>query len=258
MHFKKNTNRQTGFTLVEVIAASVVMAAISLVSSTLLVSVLRTREAVVAQHEMDRQAAIALMRIEEHTRETAAIYIPNGHDTTRPILAIGYRFDDDNDGLFDEDAAGAADADHGVAGFDDDGDGVVDEGNVADDDEDGAIDEDPVDGTDNDGDGLIDEDFGADMDGTGGNDDDSDGSTNEDGAEAIIYFLDGTNLMEWHPDFGENVVARNVTSFAVTYEPAASLGSPAVTVQIQMLSYTGDTRTYRTRIASRNSGLYGS
>lgn len=250
--------RRRGFTLVEVIAASVVLAAISLVSSTLLVSVLRAREAVVAQHEMDRQAAIALMRIEDHTRETAAIYIPNNHSTTRPILAVGYRFDDDGDGQFDEDAAGSADADHGVAGFDDDGDGQVDEGDAADDDEDGAIDEDPLDGTDNDGDGLIDEDFGADMNGSGGNDDDSDGTANEDGAPAIIYYLDGTNLMEWHPDFGENVVAKNVTEFEAVYEPAASTtGLPAVTVEMTMLSYTGDTRTYRVRVTPRNHGLFG-
>ncbi len=249
---------RTGFTLVEVIAASVVLAAISLVSSTLLVSVLRAREAVVAQHEMDRHAAITLLRIEEHLRETVAIYIPNAHDTTRPILAVAYRFDDDNDGQFDEDAAGAADANHGVSGFDDDGDGAVDEGDPADDDEDGSVDEDPVDGTDNDGDGLIDEDFGADMDGAGGADDDGDGSDNEDGAGAIIYFVEDGDLMEWHPDLGENVVAKNVTSFDVTFEPAvSSLGLAAVTVEIAMQSYTGDVRNYRTRIAPRNLGLYG-
>lgn len=52
-----------------------------------------------------------------------AIYILNAHDITRGVLAVAYRLDDDNDGLFDEDAAGAADAFHGVTGFDDDGDG---------------------------------------------------------------------------------------------------------------------------------------
>jgi len=249
---------RAAFTLVELIAASVVLASISAVSSSLLDGVLRTRQAVDSQNRLDRMASIALLRIEEHTREAAAIYIPNAHDATRVVLAVGYRFDDDNDGLFDEDAKGAADAVHGVTGFDDDGDGSIDEGNVADDDEDGLVDEDPLDGVDNDGDGLIDEDFGADMNGTGGPDDDADGSTDEDGSPAIIYYVDGTDLMEWHPDLGGNVIAQNVTSFDVVYEPPASaLAMPAVTVTIGFLSASGETRTYRTRAVPRNFGLFG-
>jgi len=246
------------FTLVEVIAAAVVLAAIAAVSSSLLVSILNTRQAIAEQDQLDRMAAIAILRIEEHIRETSQIYIPNGHDLTRGILAIGYRFDDDGDGLFDEDATGAADAVHGVQGFDDDGDGSIDEGPIADDDEDGIADEDPLDGTDNDGDGLVDEDFPADMDGSGGNDDDNDGSTNEDPAPAIVYYLDGTNLMEWHPDLGTNVLARNVSDFRVTLEPAAdSTGWPALAIEIDMQSNTGESRNYRIRAVPRNNGLIG-
>jgi prepilin-type N-terminal cleavage/methylation domain-containing protein len=250
--------RRSGFTLIEVVVAAVVMASISLVSSALLVGVLKTREAVMAQHRLDRMAAIALLRIEENVRESTAIYIPNAHDTTRPVLAIAFRFDDDGDGLFDEDAAGAGDAFHGVTGFDDDGDGAVDEGAAGDDDEDGLVDEDPLDGTDNDGDGLIDEDFGPDMDGSGGDDDDGDGSTNEDGADAIVYYLDGTDLMEWHPIQGTNIVSRDVSGFRVTFEPAlSSLGSPAVTIEIDFVAVGGDVRSYRTRAMPRNLRLFG-
>jgi len=244
--------------LVELIAASVVLAAISLVSTALLVGVLRTQQAVSAQNELDRMASIALLRMEEHAREAAAVYIPNTHDTTRGILAVAYRFDDDNDGKFDEDAAAAVDGVHGVVGFDDDGDGSVDEGDPGDDDEDGTVDEDPVDNVDNDGDGMIDEDYGADMDAAGGADDDGDGLTNEDGLPAIVYYLDGSELMEWHPDLGSNTVARNVSRFAMTYEPAAGgLGWPAVVIELDLLASNGETRTFRTRAVPRNLGAFG-
>lgn len=247
------------FTLVEVMAAAVVMGSISLVSSALLVGVLRAHQAVGAQHRLDRMAAIVLLRIEEHTRESAAIYIPNAHDATRSVLAVSYRFDDDNDGKYDEDARGAADAFHGVTGFDDDGDGSIDEGSPDDDDEDGLVDEDPLDGVDNDGDGMIDEDFGADMDGSGGDDDDGDGSSDEDPIGAIVYYLDGTDLTEWHPDAGTNVMAHNVTRFDVTYEaPANALGLPAVVIEIDMTSPDGETRSYRTRAVPRNNALHSS
>ncbi len=250
--------QKNAFTLIEIIAASVVLAAISLVTSTLLVGVLRTQQAVMSQNRLDRMAAIAIWRIEEHVRESVAIYIPNNHDTTRGILAVSYRFDDDNDGLFDEDAAGAADANHGVLGFDDDGDGLIDEGDIADDDEDGSVDEDPIDGTDNDGDTLIDEDFGSDMNGAGGNDDDTDGATDEDGPSAIVYYVDGTDLMEWHPHLGTSIVARNVSDFRVTYEPPANnLALPAVVVEIDLNATDGETRAYRIRAVPRNYGLYG-
>ncbi len=254
----RRTSRQA-FTLVELIAASVVLASISLVSTALLISVLQTGRAVSQQDELDRLATIALLRMETHVRESVAIYIPNTHKLTRGILAVSYRFDDDNDGLFDEDGAGAADALHGVTGFDDDGDGLIDEGDPRDDDEDGLIDEDPINGIDNDGDGMIDEDYAADMNGVGGADDDGDLLIDEDGTAAIVYYVDGTDLMEWHPDLGSNVVAGNVSSFSVTYEPAASaLGTPAVVIQLNLLAVTGDVRNYRTRVTPRNYGLFGS
>jgi prepilin-type N-terminal cleavage/methylation domain-containing protein len=250
--------RPRAFTLVELIVAAVVLASISLVTSTLLVGVLKAQQAATSQNRLDRMTAIAIWRIEEHTREAVAIYIPNNHDTTRGILAVSHRFDDDGDGLFDEDAAGAADANHGVLGFDDDGDTLIDEGDPADDDEDGLIDEDPIDGIDNDGDTLIDEDFGADMDGAGGDDDDADGTTNEDGPSAIVYYIDGTDLMEWHPDHGTNAVAKNVTDFRVTYEPpTTAFGLPAVKIEIDLKAVDGETRTMRTRAVPRNHGLYG-
>ncbi|NOS99704.1 MAG: prepilin-type N-terminal cleavage/methylation domain-containing protein [Phycisphaerales bacterium] len=247
-----------GFTLVEVIAAAVVLAAISAVSSALLVGVLQTQRAVLEQQRLDRMATIALLRMESHTREAAALFIPNAHNVTRSILAVAYRFDDDGDGLFDEDPAGSADASWGVTGFDDDGDGAVDEGLPLDDDEDGAVDEDPFNGVDDDSDGCVDEDFGTDMDGVGVADDDLDLAVNEDGHDAIVYYLDGTDLYEWHPDLGGNVVAQNVSGLTVTYEaPADVLALPSVLIQLNLTAASGDTRTFRTRSTLRNNGLFG-
>ena len=85
--------------------------------------------------------------------------------------------DNDGDGLFDEDGKdpgvdddndGAIDEDP-INGFDDDNDGLIDEDPYVpiDNDGDGLFDEDPVDHIDNDGDGQFDEDQPGDMNGDG-------------------------------------------------------------------------------------------
>lgn len=160
--------------------------------------------------------------------------------------------DNDKDGRSDEDVG----ADHtndnaaGIAGIDDDGDGDIDESNAEDDDEDeddsGNKDEDEINGVDDDGDGAVDEDFMADMNndgwaGLGGFDDDGDGSVDESNKEdddededdtgnkdedwfdPVVFFLNGSTLVERRPnlnpadgnDFTEYVIADNVTRFRV-------------------------------------------
>ena len=159
--------------------------------------------------------------------------------------------DDDNDGEIDEDLPNDAHHDFqpGIMLVDDDGDGTVDEGSSwAEDDEDGLENEDPIDGIDNDGDGSIDEDPPSDSNGDGcpgicGVDDDSDGNIDggndddddeeggefEDGYDPVVFYLDGSSLIERMPvpwnedgistpdgpidgrDFVTSTIANNVT-----------------------------------------------
>jgi len=163
--------------------------------------------------------------------------------------------DDDNDGLFDEDLPNDNHHDFfpGIMLIDDDGDGTVDEGTGwAEDDEDGAENDDPLDNIDNDGDGSIDEDPASDNNGDGcpgicGVDDDSDGSIDEGSADdddedgntfddpydPVVFYLNGSQLIERMPapwdtdgisvpdgpvdgrDYIESVIAENVTRFRV-------------------------------------------
>ena len=152
--------------------------------------------------------------------------------------------DNDKDGLVDEDSGDDStnDGAPGIIGIDDDGDGSIDEGNNWDDDEDGSADEDQLDGIDNDGDGSIDEDpyaeangdnkpgiAGIDDDGDGSIDegtkwdDDEDGNGDEDWFDPVVFFLNGTTLMERLPDlnpsdgadFTEYTIADNVTHFRI-------------------------------------------
>jgi type II secretory pathway pseudopilin PulG len=164
--------------------------------------------------------------------------------------------DNDGDGLLDEDPTGDLTNDFatGVIGIDDDNDGQVDEAHSGsgpaedDDDEDGVANEDSWDGKDEDGDGTFDEDTKKDVshDGQAGligidddgdslidegdkNDDDEDGSVNEDWLDAVVYFLNGSQLMERMPninptdgtDYTEYVIADNVSSLRIERLPLA-------------------------------------
>ncbi len=105
--------------------------------------------------------------------------------------------DNDGDGLFDEDPRDP---------FDDDGDGVFDEDGIdgIDNDDDLLIDEDPYVGIDNDGDGLIDEDAPdrIDNDGDGLSDEDQPGDMNGDGFPGVP----GDEPMDGGPGTGEDTL----------------------------------------------------
>lgn len=162
--------------------------------------------------------------------------------------------DNDADGLIDEDIASDNNND-GAAGIlliDDNGDGSIDDSTDAepsnDNDEDDSATEDPVNGIDDDADGSIDEDLTADMnnDGDSGligvdddadgiidennrNDDDEDNLTDEDSYDSVVFYMNGTSLIERTPvpwdtnadtlitgaDFIESTIAENVTRFRV-------------------------------------------
>lgn len=169
--------------------------------------------------------------------------------------------DNDRDGRIDEDAGQdqTEDGVAGILGIDDDGDGVVDEGGAVDDDEDGQSLEDAHNGIDDDGDGRVDEDTSSDQnqdsapgiaavddDGDGffdeghNHDDDEDGQINEDWPDALVFFLQGSSLIERRPnihatsgtDYVENTIAENVVGFRV--ERIAQGTGRAVTVKLTL------------------------
>jgi type II secretory pathway pseudopilin PulG len=162
----------------------------------------------------------------------------------------------------DEDLGGdnTNDSAPGIVGIDDNGDGTADQGGQNNDnDEDGTLTEDPLDGVDNDGDGAVDEDIPSENNkdfapGVAGVDDDQDGqidetpdpNNDEDGPVAddwfdpVVYFLNGTDLVERLPnpspvdgrDYTESTVAENVTSFIVERVPAARAVLVAITLEL--------------------------
>lgn len=124
----------------------------------------------------------------------------------------------------------------GIIGIDDDGDGVIDEGSFDNNDEDASDFEDTMNGIDDDGDGSIDEDFSNDMNGDnlpgvasvdddmdgsideGGagqkTNDDEDGVVNEDWLDPVVYYLNGTTLMERLPNINP-VDGKDYTAYPI-------------------------------------------
>jgi prepilin-type N-terminal cleavage/methylation domain-containing protein len=231
----------------------------------------------------------------EHVREeTFPASAPEG-DSTRAtaVLAVTLdpRLDIDQDGIADADNDGDGrvdedidsdntfDAAPGIVGIDDDGDGTIDElesgsGNK-DNDEDGLPTEDHTDGIDNDGDGSIDEDPGQDMnkdiapgilgfddDGDGSideghqRDDDEDGLENEDWFDPVVFYLNGSDLIERRPnlaaadgsDYSEYVIAGNVTRFRVERIPASGRRSVLVDLTLEVAAANGEPVSLNTRI----------
>jgi prepilin-type N-terminal cleavage/methylation domain-containing protein len=184
--------------------------------------------------------------------------------------------DNDKDGRIDEDLPGDNNKDFapGIVGIDDDGDGVADEGGEPNDnDEDGTPTEDSLDGVDNDGDGAVDEDISSDnnkdfapgiegvdddqdgqIDETPNSNNDEDGSIADDWLDPVVYFLNGTDLVERMPnlnpvdgtDYTESVVAENVTSFIVERVPGARAVLVAIT--LELTGPSGESTTLSTKV----------
>jgi prepilin-type N-terminal cleavage/methylation domain-containing protein len=171
--------------------------------------------------------------------------------------------------LIDEDLPSDAtnDAQDGIIGIDDDNDGLIDESSPNDDDEDGVPFEDKYNGLDDDGDGSIDEDSHADMNqdgaaGTGGTcnnkDDDEDGIRDEDWLDPVVYFLNGTTLIQRIPninpvdgtDYQENPIAENVTIFQVTRFPQGDGRAVLVKITLEI----GELDSFKTSVGV-GSGL---
>lgn len=191
--------------------------------------------------------------------------------------------DRDGDGRQDEDPDSDMTEDDaaGIFGLDDDGDGQVDEGSVVDDDEDGLDDEDIANGLDDDGDGAVDEDSprdrngdnepgeaGIDDDGDGEvdegdrKDDDEDGSADEDGPDPVVFYLNGSTLVERTPvpwdesgdggvdglDFVEGAIAEHVARFRVERVADGGLRAPLVDLTLELAGPGSERVSVQTRV----------
>ncbi len=195
--------------------------------------------------------------------------------------------DNDDDGRFDEDlpADSQNDGKAGIRGFDDDGNGTMDFvlSPAGDDDESNTLEqsEDPINGLDDDGDGSIDEDPGADMNGDGcsgtcnvdedgdgtadeddAEDDDEDGQEDEDWYDPVVFYLQGSALIErravpWDEngdgdadgqDFVESTLADNVTR--LRFERIAPGGDrqQLVDISLKLASPNGETLTLNAQV----------
>jgi prepilin-type N-terminal cleavage/methylation domain-containing protein len=232
------SEKHCGLTLVELMISLMVVGLIGSVIAGLTMTGLDAYRSGQAQAEMQREAAYAMNRMVQYTRNARFVFVPNGRRSDTDMLAVAAGIDTDGDGRIDEDSGKdlTGEGIPGVPGVDDDGDGEIDEGSGEDDDEDGDNNEDKIDGVDNDGDGSIDEDPDEDWnkdgkDGIKGFDDDDDGAVdegddkdededgtkNEDPAEPIIFYVNEGTLMENHPVHGVNALAHDVAAFRTQY-----------------------------------------
>jgi prepilin-type N-terminal cleavage/methylation domain-containing protein len=186
----------------------------------------------------------------------------------------------------DEDLANdnTSDGMPGIIDIDDDGDGSIDEGGAIDDiddDEDGSGDEEMLDGLDNDSDGSIDEDMQLDMnkdiaagiksvdddfDGSideGFNDDDDeDGLRGEDWLDPVVYYLNGSTLMERMPninptsgtDYTAYPIADNVAQLLVKRIMGGNGTTALVDITLTLSPSGAEPVTLNTRIGV-GSGL---
>jgi hypothetical protein len=182
----------------------------------------------------------------------------------------------------DSDKDNNNDGQAGITGIDDDGDGTVDGLSVHDNDEDSRNFEDSINGIDDDGDGSIDEDIDNDMTGDGqpgvtGVDDDFDGSidegiknddddeddlVSEDWLDPVVYFLNGTTLMERLPninpidgtDYTQYPIAENVSQFLVKRITGGNGTTALVDITLTLTPLNAEPVTLNTRIGA-GSGL---
>ncbi len=146
--------------------------------------------------------------------------------------------------------------------------------------------EDILNGIDDDGDGAIDEDISDDMNGDGqpgianvdddndgttdelggpgdwGPDDDEDGFRNDDWFDPVVYYLNGSQLIERLPsltdtngdssvtgaDFIENPIVDNVTEFVVSLISQGSGNATLISISLGLMNADGDTVKLQARI----------
>jgi len=229
----KTWKSDSGLTLTELLISIAIISLIAGVCVQLVAGSLDSWRYSKGKGELLSAARLAMERMVSKVRGTAWVLLPLmisdpndfGYPGTayypRDILAVSANIDNDGDGLADEDPGAdiTGDGEPGIMMIDDNNNGFVDEGaNNNDDEAMGLIDEDEVDGIDNDLDSRVDEDPG---DGfyVSSSDDDNDGTSNEDPFDPLIYYLNGTTLMERQDVMGittaDNIIAENVSQFRV-------------------------------------------
>ena len=280
---------QAGLTLVETLLALAIAGLMIAALGSIVGPTLNAWEAADRDNQLTRDARFAVDRMTAAVRGTSRLVLPRADDpgtayseSVRDVLAVALdpTWDRDGDGFMDadNDQDGRIDEDWdndnnddgaaGILGIDDDGDGATDEGSAWDNDEDGNEKEDPINGLDDDGDGAIDEDVPRDMNddekpGVAGVDDDGDtftdegtkfdddedGSAEEDWLDTVVYFLNGTTLMERLPDvgaangtaFSESPIAENVNLFEVErLVPAPGDRALLVKIKLELATPEGD------------------
>ncbi len=202
----KSNQKQTGFTLIEVLVATAITAMLMLAMMGLVSTGFSAYDAKQSRSELNLQVQFAMQRMITAARGAERLLLPlaNRGDTAwdesvRSLFAVTLDpnidrnadgiadADNDGDGRIDEDSDNDTtnDGAPGIVGIDDDNDGNIDEVSfLEDDDEDGLKEEDPINGIDDDQDGVVDEDPRDDMNndsksGVLGVDDDGDGLTDE-------------------------------------------------------------------------------
>lgn len=194
--------------------------------------------------------------------------------------------DNDRDGHIDEDVLADRNNDFasGIFLIDDGGDGSVDEGfftpndddeyfndqdddpeNGLDDDNDSNVDEDPP--SDANADGCpgacgVDDDADGQVDEGGADDDDEDGQSNEDWYDALVYYLDGSELKERVPvpwdesgvggvtgrDFIVSTIADNVTRIRFERIPVSAGQSQLVGITLELTTQAAGTASLNRRV----------
>jgi prepilin-type N-terminal cleavage/methylation domain-containing protein len=230
----KTFKSDRGLTLIELLISITIMSLISVVFAQLLGGALDSWRDSKSRGDLLSSARIAMERMVSKARDTSWVLLPlKVSDPTDPgypassyyprdILAVSGNIDNDGDGLTDEDPGTdiTADGASGIMGIDDNNDSVIDGEHIYDDDEDGFYEEDELDenGEDADLDGRFDEDPDSDFF-QDGNDDDDDGLDDEDPFDPLIYYLNGTTLMErqnvLNATTADNAIAENVSEFSV-------------------------------------------
>ena len=268
-----------GFTLVELLIATIIIGILAAGVSGLLTASLNAHHRGTETSELYREGMAIMDQIVEGSRKTAIFHIPNAHQPVRTLVAFADAINDDGDFYFgdtlfprsDEDFSAKMDGDSspGIQNIDDDGDGFVDDGGSGDDDEDGSSNEDPLDGVDNDGDGNIDEDLGADIDGNGepgiagidddadasvdeGNkdDDDEDGTKDEDPVDMVVYEWDSArNALTFTSISAGATVdhSERVTAFSAEYE-----APERIRIQFTLTGDQGDSVSFDETVFPRN------
>ncbi len=225
---------ESGLTLTELLISIAIISLVAGVCVQLVAGSLDSWGHNRGKGELLSTARLAMERMVSKVRSTTWVLLPlmisdptdPGYPASsyypRDILAVSGNIDNDGDDLIDEDPGKniTGDGAAGIIGFDDDNDGSIDEGNDQDDDEDAVEDEDVIDGIDNDGDGRVDEDTDEEFYSTDDDDDDdNDGTDDEDPFDPLIYYLNGTTLMERQnvltATIADNVIAENVSQFRV-------------------------------------------